>query len=269
MKNRVLTTCLSVLLLICVPRALWSAEQSPFGAPGTLGPAGVLTLYGQKEKPDDKPGFFASLFGGLFDGQPKVDEHYLDAREFKLRIRELVDQLLTVMPVAGLDGYIALPTSFVNQDNFEDTSSFGRYIAEQLFYEFNQRGFPIREYHYTGAIDVRPEGDFVLTRDIGILSGKDRNTVVIAGTYFHEKNATFVNARMIRGSDGLVLRTGHLIIQNNSLIEHFFIRSGAAHRLPTGTMSISHYNTLKNPPAPPAPPPLPPATAVDRGLDIH
>ncbi len=267
MKKTFWAVCFSALMILCSPLVPRAADKSAFGTPGTLGPAGVLTLYNQPAA-EDSPGFFSSLFSGWSDDQPKVSDSTLEAREFKLRIRELADQLLSTMPTAGLSGYIALPASFVNQDDFDDTSSFGRYIAEQLFYEFNQRGFPVWEYRYTGAVDVRPEGEFVLARDLGAFSGKERSIAFVTGTYFHEKNSTFVNARMIRGSDGLVLRTAHLIIENNDVVDHFFVRAGSSRRLPTGTMSIVNYDAAKKPPAP-KPSKQPPATPVDLGKDIH
>ncbi len=267
MKKILRVACFSALILLSSALASRAADRSAFGAPGTLGQAGVLTLYNQPE--EEGPGFFSSLFDGWFDGQPKVNDNTLDAREFKLRIRELADQLLSAMPTAGLSGYIALPASFVNQDDFDDTSSFGRYIAEQLFHEFNQRGFPVWEYRYSGVLDVRPEGEFVLSRDLGAFSGKEGNVAFVTGTYFHEKDVTFVNARMIRGSDGLVLRTANLIIESNDVVDHFFVRSGSSRRLPTGTMSIVNYEAAKKPAATPKPAKLPPATPVDQGKDIH
>jgi hypothetical protein len=110
------------------------------------------------------------------------------------------------------------------------------------------------------------EGEFVLTRKMGALSGRNSNVVFVTGTYFREKDSIFVNARMIRGSDGLVLRTGQLIIQNNELIDNLFARS--IRRLHTGTVSIVSYEKLKNPPKPDTVA-LPPSTPFDRGMDIH
>ena len=69
--------------------------------------------------------------------------------ELRLKVRELASQLFE----AGKDqlaGGVTMPASFVNQDNLDSSSSFGRYIAEQLFYELNQLGVPVREYRTMG-----------------------------------------------------------------------------------------------------------------------
>ena len=40
----------------------------------------------------------------------------------------------------------------------------------------------------------------------------------MVGTYYVDKDATFVNARLVRASDGLVLRTGQLVLVNTPII---------------------------------------------------
>ncbi|ABB39009.2 hypothetical protein Dde_2212 [Oleidesulfovibrio alaskensis G20] len=143
--------------------------------------------------------------------QPPSPE-YDDARELKLKIRELADQLLEGKAEKALRGVAALPASFVNQDNFEQSSSFGRYIAEQLFYEFNQRGFPVREYRLQQGIATRrAEGEFILSRGNQVIAASPAANIYLTGTYYRDRYSVFVNARLIRASDGLVLRTGQLV----------------------------------------------------------
>ena len=127
------------------------------------------------------------------------DPAYVDAVEVKLKCRELADQMLATVPNDALQGFVAMPASFVDQNNTSRSSPLGRLMAESLFYEFNQRGFPTREYRLTGHISV--EG------------GRDD-----LGTYYVDKDATFVNARLVRASDGLVLRTGQLVLVNTPII---------------------------------------------------
>lgn len=282
MKKVLWIICINIAVVVCAPLNLLGQDYSTFygtdpGAPSAVRREGAMDVYGNRVEVYDMrnrstgivlpgPEGSAAVSPGL--PRPGVDSTYLDARELKLRIRELADQLLTTMPSAGLAGYIALPASFVNQDNFDETSSFGRFIAEQLFYEFNQRGFPVREYRYPGSVAVRPgDGEFVLTREMGTLSGRGADVVFITGTYYREYDNTFVNARMVRGSDGLVLRTGQLIIRNNAVVDDMF-RRRTTRRLSSGGLSICDFETVKHPPQAPAPV-LPPSTPFDRGLDIH
>lgn len=147
----------------------------------------------------------------------RLNPHYADARELKLKVRELAEQLVANMQDCSLQGQVALPTSFVNLDNFNQTSAFGRLMAEQLFFELNQRGYPVREYRFPDSIRVLPKsGEFALSRDLGALAAK--SGVVIVGTYSNARDAVFVNARLIHPGDGRVLRTANLVLEPNPTV---------------------------------------------------
>ncbi|MDR3357888.1 MAG: hypothetical protein LBN96_03315 [Desulfovibrio sp.] len=153
--------------------------------------------------------------GGLAPGQPD----YVDAVELKLKCRELADQMLATMPNDALQGFVAMPTAFVDQDNSSQSSPLGRLIAESMFYEFNQRGFPTREYRLTGNIAVvGGRDDLALAADQIVPAGGQKWAALIVGTYYVEKRATFVNARLVRAGDGLVLRTGQLVLANTPVV---------------------------------------------------
>ncbi len=146
------------------------------------------------------------------------DPEYVDAQEFKLKVRELADQMLATTDNSLLTGLVAMPSSFVNLNNKAETSSLGNLLGESLIYEFNQRGFPVREYRLTGNIDVLlGQGDFALLRQ-GLVSTHGKWAALIVGTYFYDQDAIFVNARLVRASDGMVLRTGQLVLVNNKLM---------------------------------------------------
>lgn len=134
-----------------------------------------------------------------------------DGRELRLKVRELASQLFDATPSDNLAGMVALPLSFVHQDDFQKSSSFGRYLAEQMFYELNQRGFPTREYRALDRMQLRPaEGEFVLSRQLRELALQDPVAMVLTGTYYFDAANVFVNARLIKANSGMVLRTAHL-----------------------------------------------------------
>ncbi|MCR4665815.1 MAG: hypothetical protein K5657_00780 [Desulfovibrio sp.] len=151
-------------------------------------------------------------------GTPR-DPKYQDAVELKLKCRELADQMLATMPNSALEGYVAMPTSFVDQNYTERSSTLGRLIAESLFYEFNQRGFPTREYRLTGNITVRGARDNLVLIPSSTICATQKWSSILLGTYLVDKDATFINARLVRAKDGLVLRTGQLVLVNTDIIK--------------------------------------------------
>ena len=190
---------------------------------------------------------------------------YVDARELRLKIRELGEQLVAGMEDCSLQDTVALPTSFVDLNDFERTSALGRLIAEQLYHELHQRGYAVREYRMPGSVKVRGEGEFALSRAVGNVASK-AGSVVVVGTYQQDKEAVFINARLVRPTNGQVLRTASMILRSNDLTRRM-ARGGDSARLKKlagGGMGIRDFSTAMRPPAPAVP-----LGPFDRGEDIH
>lgn len=150
---------------------------------------------------------------------PPENPGYVDAVELKLKCRELADQMLSTVPNDALKGFVAMPTSFVNESDTSQSSPLGRILGESMFYEFNQRGFPTREYRLTGKIDVvGGKNDLALAANQVVPTKGQPWAALVVGTYYVDKDATFVNARLVRAADGLVLRTGQLVLPNTPVI---------------------------------------------------
>ena len=151
--------------------------------------------------------------------QTPTSSGYTDAMEIKLKCREMADQMLATMPNTALEGLVAMPTSFVNKNNTSQSSPLGRLLAESMYYEFNQRGFPTREYRLSGVISsVGGRNDLALaSSQLSAVKGQ-KWAALLVGTYLVDKDATFVNARLVRASDGLVLRTAQLVLVNTPIV---------------------------------------------------
>lgn len=161
----------------------------------------------------------ANLAGCARKELPPEQPGYVDAMELKLKCRELADQMLATVPNDALKGFVAMPVSFVNENDTSKSSPLGRLMGESMFYEFNQRGFPTREYRLTGKIDVvGGKNDLALAANQVVPTKGQPWAALLVGTYYVDNDATFVNARLVRASDGLVLRTGQLVLPNTPVI---------------------------------------------------
>lgn len=157
--------------------------------------------------------------------------------ELRLNARELADQLFTTRSNQDLIGLIALPTSFVNLNDFTETTPFGQYMSEAMFFEFSQRGFPIREYRLSGYTRFDGNtGAIALTRALPPLPNKQKWAAVIVGTYLQDAAGVFVNMRMVR-ANGDVLRTAQVFLPSNPMIRRLLISPPEAPFL-TGSMRI-------------------------------
>lgn len=265
--------CLSILLGVSISMASCSGITQALGLgssePEVAGPVTTeLDMAGSVPSADDS-GLSSININGQAQASAGVQNsaaskgmiplhtaNYVDARELKLKMRELAAQL-----VAGLDesyaSYMALPTVFVMQDDFERTSSFGRFVSEQMLYEFNQRGLSTREYRISGSLRMSPEGEFILARGNGRYK-LNPNTLYLVGTYYFDDYSVFVNARLIK-SDGSLVRSGQLILKNNPLTRRMLASSGK--KIPEGKLGVLDFNTQARPPKIVSP--------IDQGMDIH
>lgn len=204
------------------------------GAPLITRPAGEITTpegtFGVHRETRNELGLLVPGLDGqyvLIPGGPRPapPQSVIDAQELKLKVREMAAQLLETWPNQSLTGVVAVPTTFVSLNNFNESSGLGRYLGEALFYEFNTRGFAAREYRTNGTIRLEPgQGEFTLSRALPDLKVDKDWAALVVGTYYRDLDAVFVNARMIRPSDGLVLRTAQIVLPMNDLVRRMSAR---------------------------------------------
>lgn len=230
-----------VLAACAYPRAPQPVNP---GAPLATRSHGMITtqdgLHGLNREQGNDMGLLVPDLNGqytLIPGGPRPvpPRGVIEAQELKLKVRELAAQLLDTWPNQSLSGVVAVPTTFVSLDNFNESSGLGRYLAEALYYEFNTRGFAAREYRTNGTIRLEPgQGEFTLSRALPDLKIDKDWAALVVGTYYRDADAVFVNARMVRPSDGLVLRTAQLVLPMNDLVR----RMSARPPLPRGSLRI-------------------------------
>ncbi|UIJ39022.1 hypothetical protein LWC08_05465 [Desulfobaculum bizertense] len=136
------------------------------------------------------------------------------AQELRLKIRELAQQILD--SDVDLTACVTIPVSFVHQDNLQQSSPFGRLVAEQMYNELKRQHMNVVEFRSSERVRPRPQqGEFALSRDISELNQK-RTVAILTGTYYYDANTIFVNGRLFQKADGKVLGTGSITIPQNA-----------------------------------------------------
>ncbi len=104
-----------------------------------------------------------------------------------------------------------LVASFVDIDNVQVSSTFGRIIAEQMGSRIAQRGHKIIEVKLrTNSLFVRGsenenEGEFMLSRELQDISLQYDAHAVVVGTYAKAAEVVYVTAKVIRTKDNIIL----------------------------------------------------------------
>ncbi|MEZ0574661.1 FlgO family outer membrane protein [Halodesulfovibrio aestuarii] len=272
MSNAFRGVVITLLVIIVGVPKVWADEppqQKVYGAVESMVPESVDATYQEDTSLTsvtpvvnyDNGVMLPDGTGGMLwrKGKVEPDVPAVDnAREVKLKVRELADQLLTNLDMETFKNASILPVTFVEQDNFERSSAFGRYIAEALIYEFNQRNVPVKEYRIGNEIKGRKgEGEFMLTRNHRTYV-KNRRSLAIVGTYYQVKGSVFVNARIVRVSDNSVLRTAQLVFQQSSVVRRMLADTGP--KLSSGFVSMRDFETMTR---------ANDLTAIDLGEDLH
>lgn len=97
--------------------------------------------------------------------------------------------------------------SFVNINNLEESSSFGRIIAEQIASRFAQRGQRVIEMklRQNSIFISEGKGEFMLSRDLREISRTHNASAVVVGTYADGGDRLYVSARLVRPTDSIVI----------------------------------------------------------------
>lgn len=127
-------------------------------------------------------------------------------------IIEIAKQLFKSNTIKSKKTKIIL-TSFVDLDNLEKTTTFGRMLSESMFNELHVNKFNVTDFRGQDAISVTKDGEFHITRDTGKL--KDNiNAIehILVGTYVKFENKSFlINSRIIDSVSGNIISSSRVI----------------------------------------------------------
>jgi TolB-like protein len=99
-----------------------------------------------------------------------------------------------------------LVASFVNIDNLDDSSTFGRVVAEQFASRFKQNNYTTIEMKLRSNVFMgEGSGEFLLSRELSEISAKHRAQAVVVGTYAVASKKVYITARVVNANDGRVL----------------------------------------------------------------
>lgn len=91
-----------------------------------------------------------------------------------------------------------LVTTFVDNNNLDHTSRFGRTLQEHIASRLVQLGYTVREIKLADTLDIEPRnGETILSRDIARLSGEQQAQAILVGTISQANRILYISARLI------------------------------------------------------------------------
>jgi TolB-like protein len=147
-----------------------------------------------------------------------------EAAALHREIQGLADELFRNLGDAEAEnsdlGKSILVCTFVELKKLTRTSSLGRYVAEQLMNEMQQRHYEVVEIRKSQAIMLQEKrGEFGLSRNPAEISQSVAAGAMLTGTYTSSKDSIVINARIIDNRSAKLLSSATAIIPRNQLAE--------------------------------------------------
>lgn len=96
--------------------------------------------------------------------------------------------------------------TLVNIDSLESSSAFGRIVSEQISSRLAQLGYTVVELKLRDNIFIKQQaGEFILSRELRNISLGHNAQAVVTGTYAVGQDQVYLDVRMIRPTDNVVL----------------------------------------------------------------
>ncbi|MEZ4753592.1 MAG: FlgO family outer membrane protein [Bdellovibrionota bacterium] len=136
-------------------------------------------------------------------------------------------------------------TTFVNIDDLNSTSTFGRMYGEQVMSELSMRGFDVVELRHADALHfLSSSGEFALSRDVASVRRARDLGGIVAGTYVVSPDRVYVNARLIDPATSIVLSAGSVEMNKTKELAKM-LRGGAfpatLERIPVKHLGMQQY----------------------------
>ena len=114
-----------------------------------------------------------------------------------------------------------LAASFVDVNNLEKTTTFGRIVPQQFLSYFAQNGFSVMEMLLRKNIFIKEQGgEFLLSRAIKEIGESHDAEAVLVGVYAVGRKNVFVTAKVIGTKEGRVLASYDYDLPLESDITH-------------------------------------------------
>ncbi|MBE0583973.1 MAG: hypothetical protein IH612_09425, partial [Desulfofustis sp.] len=99
-----------------------------------------------------------------------------------------------------------LTTTFVDNNELEKTSHFGRLLQEHLAARLVQLGYPVKEIKLRPDLVIEPRsGETILSRQLALLKSTQPAQAILVGTTSMAQRTLYISARLINPNDATII----------------------------------------------------------------
>jgi len=121
-----------------------------------------------------------------------------------------------------------LVTTFVDNNDLEQTSQFGRVLQEHMVSRLVQLGYTVREIKLANTLRIEPRsGETILTRDLTRMSLEQQAQAILVGTISRTDKVLYISARLINPHNKNILSTDDSrLCMDDDILAMFYLRRG-------------------------------------------
>ncbi len=117
----------------------------------------------------------------------------------------MVDRLVPQLQANLEPGRPVIISSFVNVDDLEASSTFGRSMSELVGNLLAQKGIAVADVRLRSALANRPGGELALSREAAALSKVHNAQAIVVGTYSIMSPKVYASVKVVRVADNRIL----------------------------------------------------------------
>lgn len=118
-----------------------------------------------------------------------------------------------------------IAATVVDINVLEKSSALGRTISELISAQFTRQGYRMIEMKFRNSVYIkRSQGELLLTREIKDLAQSHNAQAVLVGTYSVSKDLVFINLKVIRPGDNIVLAAHDYTLPLNANVRELLSR---------------------------------------------
>lgn len=158
-----------------------------------------------------------------------------EAKALQQQVRKMANELFSNLedpdPVNGVLADGLFVCTFVDLKKLYRTSSFGRYIAEQLMSEFQRSEYTVIEMRKSLSVMVQEKrGEYGMSRDPSEISSSVSAGAMLTGTYMPTEEGIIVNAKIIDNRKATLLSSATILFPQNKLSGNLVSDASSAKR---------------------------------------
>jgi hypothetical protein len=119
-----------------------------------------------------------------------------------------------------------LTTTFVDNNDLNQTSRFGRILQEHITSRFVQLGYTVREIKLRNNLLIRPKsGEIMLSRDLKLINPSLSAQAILVGTYSFSRRTMYISARLINPENSIIISSmDYQLIMDDNVLAMFGLK---------------------------------------------